>query len=675
MAVTSRSPLPPVPLPLLLVLLVLVAILPLPARAADRVLRTSSLNACQRNSGFRASLFRAAFTPGNSTVDALVSAVSSIESRVVFDVTVAAYGLPVDRRVIDPCVAFNRTAFCPMTAGKFTLPLALGPADLGDGLDAGGVVPALAYAVPDLDASVRAYINRSDTGEPLACLDAAVSNGRTVSLAGVKWTTAVLAGAGLVASALVGGLGHANAAAHLAANALSVFAYFQAQAMLGLAAVHLPPIVQAWTQNFQWSMGIIRLASMQDALTWYQRATGGRAASIFDDLRTVSVQVLRRRQLAVDSSPSASDASSSELSAAPVNESGSYVVRGITRVAFRAGIEATNLFMTGLIFFCLFGLALVVAVVAVRVAVELVARRRRRRAEAAAASSPPGSSLLAPPAAPPPLSRVADFRLGWAVVLRGLMLRVCLIGFPQMAILCLWELTRRDSPAEVALAVGFLLAMTAMLAVSALAIVRIARRSQNLHGNAAYVLYAETGLLNKLGFLYVQYRATAYYFIIPALIYVLAKAMLIALAQDADTAQAVGLMVIEALYLVAASVLRPWMDKSTNTFNIAVCAVNFINTIFLFLFCNVLDLPGIVVGVVGVVFFVVNAVFSLILLVIVIVSTAAAFLRKNPDAHYHAMGDDRASFMKSSARLVSSTELDSLAATARGQGHGRPSDA
>ncbi|KAM6507540.1 putative flavin carrier protein 3 [Fusarium solani] len=187
-----------------------------------------------------------------------------------------------------------------------------------------------------------------------------------------------------------------------------------------------------------------------------------------------------------------------------------------------------------------------------------------------------------------------------------------------------------------------------------------------MHRNPAYILFSDPQALNKWGFLYVQFRASAYYFIVPILIYTLVKSMFVALSQKNSVAQAIGFIIIEVGYLIAASVLRPWMDKPTNSFNIAIGAINFINAIFLLIFSNVFGLPKIVVGVVGVILFVLNAAFALILLLMLIVSTTIVFFRKNPDARYQFMADDRASFMKSQTQLNTTTELDALAATARG---------
>ena len=160
-----------------------------------------------------------------------------------------------------------------------------------------------------------------------------------------------------------------------------------------------------------------------------------------------------------------------------------------------------------------------------------------------------------------------------------------------MAVLCLWELVERDSAAEVILAIIIFLSMSGCLGWAALKVIRLAKRSVAMHKNPAYMLYSDPTCLNKWGFLYVQYRATAYYFVLPTLAHILIKSMFIAFAQGSDVTQAVALLVIEGAFLVAISVLRPWMDKKTNVFNIAIGAVNFFNAILLLFFTAVFGQP------------------------------------------------------------------------------------
>lgn len=166
-----------------------------------------------------------------------------------------------------------------------------------------------------------------------------------------------------------------------------------------------------------------------------------------------------------------------------------------------------------------------------------------------------------------------------------------LIGFPQICVLSLWELTKRDSAAEVVLALFFFVSMASALVWAALKVYRIAKRSVSMHKNPAYILYSDPSCLNKWGFLYVQFRATAYYFIMPVLVYIFVKALFVAFAQAAGTAQAIGLLIIEAIFLITVSILRPWMDRKTNFFNIAIAAINFLNTIYLLIFTAVFNQP------------------------------------------------------------------------------------
>ncbi|KAF4984491.1 hypothetical protein FZEAL_339 [Fusarium zealandicum] len=606
---------------------------------AQRLLESSSLRSCQKDSGVSMSYFNVAVTPDNNTVTIKIVGDVAISGRVIFDVALNVYGHEFLRERMDPCNGdLELPGVCPMTPGPIDLPFNF-PID--GALDQ---VPNIAYGIPDLDATVRAFVNMSDSGESVACVEADFSTGKTVDLPGVQWATAVIIGLGLIASAVVSLLGYANTAAHLAANTLSLLAYFQAQAIVGLTGIHMPPIALAWTQNFQWSMGIIRVGWMQDIFTWYQRATGGTPASLFNSLATTSVQVAKR---SLDHAPQlvagvAARGVSAMFKRANIElESGSYIVYGIQRVAFRAEIETTNLFLTGFVFFCIFVVLTVLLVTLFKGICDLCVRQSWIKRD-----------------------RFLEFRTCWRTYLKGILLRLTLIGFPQMTILCLWEFTQVDSPAIVVLAVLCFLVMLLTLGSAAFRVVCITRGTTNY--NPAFTLYSNSEVLNKWGFLYVQFSASSYYFIIPLLAYILIKGMFISLGQHNGLVQAVALIVIEAAALVASSVLRPWMDKSTSSFNIAICVVNFLNAIYLLIFVNEFDMPLMGPSIVGLILFVTNAAFSLILLIMLIVSTALIFWRKNPDARYQFMADDRASFMKSQTNVDTHTELDALAATARG---------
>ncbi|KAF4999368.1 hypothetical protein FGRMN_2509 [Fusarium graminum] len=608
----------------------------LPFAAADSYLESTSLNSCQQNSQLSATLFHVVITPNNSLVTINVNGVASVQGYVRFDVTLAVYGLSAIHKVIDPCTDLPEVgSLCPMAPGDLDIVMNF---NLGNALD---MVPDIAYGIPDLDAKVRANINMTSTGESVACVEANFSTGKTVEQLSVKWVTAIIIGIGLVSSAFISFAGYGNAAAHLAANTLALFTYFQAQAIIGLTAITMPPIVDAWTQNFQWSMGIIRMGWMQDIFTWYTRATGGKPSRIFDHLATASVQVSKRSLEYIPGAAALVRRSFARSKRSNIQlADGSFLVYGIQRVAFRSHIETTNLFLTGVVFFCIFLVFACILVLLFKLVLDLCAKQAWIKHD-----------------------RFLEFRTEWRSILKGTLLRLTLMGFAPLTILCLWEFTQSDSPALVVLAVFFFLVVLITLSAAALNILRIARSRSPLVG-----LYSNSQILNKWGFLYIQYRATAYYFIVPQLVYILVKGAFVALSQKSGVTQAVALIVIEAAALIATSVMRPFMDKSVNSFNIAIFVFNFLNAIMLFIFTNVLGMPPMGPSVTGVVLFFANAAFSLILLIMIIVSSIVVFLRKNPDARYQFMADDRASFMKSrsSTQIDTMGQLDALAATARG---------
>ncbi|KAL1966181.1 hypothetical protein VTN77DRAFT_4733 [Rasamsonia byssochlamydoides] len=612
----------------------------LPLASATQFLESDSLDPCIADSLITATLFNVVFTPNNNTLQYDIIANSTITGNVTVALEVIAYGYTAATIDIDPCNSALSTNFCPIQdIGPIRMVASTPVPD-----DIASKIPGIAYTIPDLDGIVRIYINSTDQHRTVACVEAQLSNGKTVYQKAVGWTLAVIAGLALTASAIASGLGFSNAAAHVAANALSLFGFFQAQAMFGMASVTMPPIVEAWTQNFQWSMGIIRVGFLQSLSTWYQRSTGGTPSTVLSSLSQMSVTVQKR---SVEFFHDVAKRTSAHLVArddtSALDGTSTTVVRGIDRVGFVANIEETNIFMTGLIFFALFVMLMILLIVLFKLYTKLAVKHGWMSHGA-----------------------FQDFRNGWTSVMRGILFRLILIGYPQMVVLCLWELTRRDSVAEAILAAIMFASMTGVLAWAALKVIRLAKRSVMMHKNPAYILYSNPKFLHTWGFLYVQYRASAYYWVFPALIYILVKGAFIGLAQQASVVQAVALVIIELAALIAAAVFRPWMDRKTNTFNIAILVVHFINAIFLLMFTSVFNQPAMVNGVMGVVFAIYNAAFALVLLIMVLVSAIYAIFSKNPDLRYEPVRDDRGSFIRSQTYLKT-TELDALGATARGE--------
>ena len=372
--------------------------------SAEYMLVSTSLDQCDSSSsgtpGVTANLFNVVFTPANRTLQYNINAVSSISGEVLAEVDAIIYGYVAVNQTFDPCAqtstpgATGLSNLCPLTP-DVAIPLdsnyILPPEFVNS-------VPGIAYTVPDLDATVRFIIRDRSTHVELACVEAHLSNGQTVDQLGVQWTTAVIAGLGLLASAITSGLGHSNTAAHVAANALSLFGLFQAQAIIGMTAVDMPPIVQSWTQNFQWTMGIIEIDFMQTICTWYQRATGGTPSTIIANLAVQSVDVYKR---SVAPMTELVRKGASFLWKRETTDLSQPIVAGIERVGFRTGIEPTNIFLTGLGFFVAFIVAVALGICLFKGFIEVASRRGWVNSE-----------------------KFQDFRNGWKIVLKGILFRI-----------------------------------------------------------------------------------------------------------------------------------------------------------------------------------------------------------------------------------------------------------
>lgn len=97
----------------------LVAILSVftPVASSMRILESSALGTCMDNSEFSATLFHVVFTPDNGTVSFALDGVSQISQKVMFDLSVIAYGYTAFQKTINPCTESALSGLCPMNQG------------------------------------------------------------------------------------------------------------------------------------------------------------------------------------------------------------------------------------------------------------------------------------------------------------------------------------------------------------------------------------------------------------------------------------------------------------------------------------------------------------------------------------------------------------------------------
>lgn len=597
---------------------------------------------CGNSSDFSVSYLLAIIYPENKTIRFDLSAVSKIEGNVTIKAEVIAYGLSIIQGDFDFCL-LHYQGLCPFSGGHIDMQLDKKVDQLPT-----DKIPGVAYTIPNLDASIRVQlVDTSSKSKVYACLEVPLSNGKTVQTEYAAWPIAAVSGLGVLTSGIVSIIGHTNTAAHIASNSMSLFVYFQSLAitsMMGVARV--PPIAAAWAQNFQWSLGIIRLGFIQDIANWYVQSTGGSATDILKSSHLmVSVQkrafkrslwnyVLKKRDnlnIGQHTSLDSNDytySDSMDNSLYSTNEKSSnlnskiLVLRGIQRVAYLAKIEITDLFMTSIIFLLFFAFVVVVCISAFKAVVEILVRSKIMNE-----------------------GRFGEYRQQWAHIIKGSLYRILLLALPYLSVMCLWQFAEHDSVGTVIVAVFLLAIVLILLFQAAIRVILLGRRSVRQFRNAAYLLYGDGKFLNKFGFIYSNYNADCYYFVLITMIYLFIKSLFVALMQKHGKPQSVIIFVIELAYFITLCVKRPFMDRITNSFNITISVINTINAFFFMFFSYVFKQPHIVASVMAIVYFVLNAAFALFLLLFTIITCILALLYKNPDTRYQPMKDDRVSFL------------------------------
>lgn len=684
---------------------------------SERVIRANALLTCMENSQFSASTFDIVFTPDNRTVAFDVDAITTLEGNFIAKVVIVAYGIDIITETVDFCkLGATSSQLCPLAPGRLTG--LKGTQQLSESIV--GNIPNIAFAIPNLDGVVRVSVYHSNsTKVPVACVEATLTNDKTVQTSIASWVLAGITIFGFLLAGVAWLRGSLSSSAHIAANIVSLFVYFQSVAIIAMMAVErCPPIAAAWAQNFMWTVGLISMPFMQKIISWYIQSTGGTVTSIIMNKSLMSISIQKRDQImsfageqlghvykniqdpesrlrpfALAARQTAEQLiprdvayfmqvpdlrkralnvadyalkTSSILFARAISDAGTtengttdeflddysskvLVLRGMQRVAFLADIEVTSLFVTGITIFVFLILFTLVVLFFLKLFLEMLAT----------------TNVINH-------GRLTDFKKSWRAIIRGVLLRLYVMAFPSLTVLCLWEFTRHESVATVVLAAFTFTTAILMLGFGCYKTISIARRSMKLHKNHAYILYSDPRVFNRWGFLYVPFRATAYYFVVPSLIYIFLKGLFIAVVQSSGKVQSLCVFIVELAYLVYLSWTKPYMDKTTNGFNIAISAINFVNALFFLFFSNLFGQPAYVSSIMAVVFFVANAVFSLVLVIVILVACIWTILSRNPETRYQPMTDDRESFIPDpQGEKKPITELDALGATVR---DGYPSD-
>ncbi|OBA21319.1 TRP-domain-containing protein [Metschnikowia bicuspidata var. bicuspidata NRRL YB-4993] len=602
---------------------------------AKRSLSATSLVTCMDSSQISPSYFDVTFNPDDRSLKYSLDLVTEISANVTAHVQIYAYGFVIIDKYIDMC-DLDWKQFCPIYPGTMQIESIEYISELYV-----LQIPGIAYSVPDIDAVVKVQVYDRLTGELLSCLQSSFSNGKTVSQTAIKWVTACVAGLGLLIAAVLSTFGNSNAASHISTNAVSLFLYFQSVVVVCMQSVdRVPPIASAWSENLAWSMGLIRVEFMQKIFRWYVQSTGGTPTLYF--ISSTQQILVQRAQMYLDN---LHEYASNNFSISPgIKRSLDYtlssnanlvVLRGIERIGYNSHIEPTSIVVTGFTFFVLMGFLLAVVIVCVKLAVVLLIRFKK----------------INP-------NRLSHFRKSFVIILKGALLRYVYIGFTQLVILSLWEFTVQDSPAVIVLACLTLLLALGIIAYALWNTHKFGSRSARDYKNPAAILYGDPVVLHKFGFCYTMFHAQKYWFGMALVSYALLKGIFIGLCQSSGKVSSIVIFIIDLVYMIFLFTQRPYMNKSTNILNYCMAIVITVNSFLFVFFSDLFGQPAQVSSIMGWVFFILNAAFALVLLIMIIVLSLLAILSKNPDARFAPAKDDRTSFQRMSSTKHRRIEKD-----------------
>lgn len=578
---------------------------------AKRNLAATSLVTCMEGSQISASSFDVIFKPDDKSLHYTLDMITDIDSYILAYIDVYAYGFKIISKNFDVC-AENWKQFCPVHPGNIEI-------DSIEYISEEYVkeIPNIAYSVPDIDAYVRVNVYNTNLTEHLACIQIFFSNGKSVSQIGVKWASAIIAGIGLLLSAALSTFGNSTAASHISANTMSLFLYFQSVAVIGMQHVHsVPPIASAWCENMAWSMGLIYLHFMQRIFRWYVQSTGG-IPTLY--LTSTTQSVLTQRSMDYLRSFELFKRAENVL----YGNQNTMIFRGIKRMGYSMGIENTSIVCTGFTFFVLCGYVLAGFIMVCKYSIFLGQR----------------AGWIKP-------TKFQEFNQSWRVILKGSLLRYIYIGFTQLTILSFWEFTERDSAAVIVIACMFIILSIGLMVWAGYRTLYFGKKSVETYNNPAALLYGDERVLNKYGFFYTMFNANHYWWNVVLVGYIFVKSLFIGFAQASGKTQALAIWILDLAYFVAVIRYQPYLDRLTNILNILICTVTVVNSFLFMFFSDLFGQPYAVSAIMGWVFFIMNAAFSFILLMLILTYTVMILFSKNPDNRFRPARDDRTSFQR-----------------------------
>ncbi|KAH8719481.1 hypothetical protein GQ44DRAFT_712141 [Phaeosphaeriaceae sp. PMI808] len=588
----------------------LLASAPLGALAGD-VLKTNGFSSCLNgNSDIKVNKLDIQFDRSTKKVKFDVSGTNEKSQNVMATLIVNAYGKEVYRNKFDPCDGPTKVEqLCPVPKGTFG---ASGEQSIPEKYIAS--IPAIAFNIPDIDSQATMQLQAKDGGQDLACITSQVSNGQSLSTAGVQYIAAGIAGAALILS---GASAIASAGSSGAATSSPTFGdvigWFQAMALNGMMSADVPGVYRSWSRNFGFSTGLIYWEGMQTSIDGFRQNTGGNlnqsSVGFLKNATLVHVdQNVTLNKRAFDSGLLFARDSLNTNTNATAGEGDNkvvHMVKGLQGFVEEYKIPDANAFMTVLLIFAIAVAAITVGILLFKVILETWALF---------GSFP---------------KRLTGFRKRYWWTLAKTITNLILLLYGIWVLYCVYQFKRGDSWAAKTLAGVTLGIFTAILAFFTWKIWNTANKFKKLEGSSEG-LYDNKDVWRKYSMFYENYKKSYWWIFVPAIVFMFARGCVIAGADGHGLAQAAGQLIVEALLLVVLLWSRPYSLKSGNWINIIIQVVRALSIVCILVFVEELGMSQTTKTVTGLVLVVVQASLTGVLAILIAVNAIIICCKENP---------------------------------------------
>lgn len=554
--------------------------------AAD-ILKLSDFQDCASEADIKLNSVDIEYDGSSRSISFSIDGTSSKSEKVQASLQVQAYGKDVYTKDFNPCdEATSVPQLCPVPVGRFNASSTqVIPAEFAS------QIPSIAFSVPDIALTATLQLNRIDDGASVGCVVADLSNGKSLSTAGVTYAAAgivggalVISGAASLVSAMQGGFNEPGEQISSSPSFTTMIGWFQTIATTGMISVQYPAIYQGFTTRFAFSTGLISWQPMQNSIDNLRAKTGGKVVEEAVQ-NTTSRLMIRQSQTAISSN----------------------VTRalGMEKFVEETGIRQENVFMTIFLVTMIIIALIVVLILLFKVILE---------AWALLGSFPKG---------------LTGFRKHyWGSIFRAVVMLINLI-FPIWVLYSIYQFQQNDSWTPTLLAAVSLAVFAAILIFFIVRIWMTAQKQIKISGSVAG-LFEDKEMWIKYSMFYDNLKRDTWWFFAVYLFYGITRNALLGGLQGKGLAQTISILTVDILMLIVMCFLRPFEHRTENVVHILIQVVRALSIGAVLVFVDTLKVERSTQTVIGLVLVIVTAVLTVLLVGLMLFNGIYQCVKSNP---------------------------------------------